>query len=115
MESCVKGGLPVLFAIKYHPRPGRTEAESKRVRELLMAWEPPSSVEVRHHFHYVSGGGVVIVDTEVPGSLFESLEPFKPLVEFDVEPVINMIEALAISLDVEEWVASVKNGSKHKV
>ena len=105
----------MLFAIKYHPRSGRTETESKRVRELLMAWEPPSGVEVRHHFHYVSGGGVVIVDTDIPGSLFESLEPFKPLVEFDVEPVVNMIEALAISLDVEEWATSVKDGSKHKV
>ena len=101
----------MLFAIKYHPRSGRTEAESKRARELLMAWEPPSSVEVRHHFHYVSGGGVVIVDTEVPAALYESMAPFKSLVEFDVEPVVNVIEALAIYLDVEEWATSVKDGS----
>jgi len=102
----------MLFAIKYHPRSGRTEAESQRVRALLMAWEPPSTVEVRHHFHYVSGGGVVIVDTEIPAALYESMAPFKPLVEFDVEPVVNVIEALAISLDVEEWAASVNGGSK---
>ena len=77
-----------------------------------MAWEPPTAVEVRHHFHYVSGGGVVIVDTEVPGALYEALAPFKPMVDFDDEPVVNVIEALAISLDVEEWVASVKDGSR---
>jgi hypothetical protein len=57
----------VLFAIKYQSKPGRTEADSKRARQLMMAWEPPTAVEVRHHFHYVSGGGVVIVDTEVRG------------------------------------------------
>ena len=102
----------MLFAIKYQPRVGRTEAEAKRARELLMAAEPPLGVEVRHHFHYVSGGGVVIVDTEAPSLLFEAMAPFKAMVDFDVEPVVNVIEALAISLDVEEWAASVKDGSK---
>lgn len=102
----------MLFAIKYQSRPGRTEAESKRARELLMAWEPPTVVEIRHHFHYVSGGGVVIADTEVLAGLYESMAPFKSLVDFDVEPVVNVIEALAISLDVDEWAASVKDGSR---
>ena len=101
----------MLFAVKYHPRSGRTEAESQRARALLMAWEPPATVEIRHHFHYVSGGDAVIVDTEVPAALYESMAPFKSTVEFDGEPVVNVIEALAISLDVDEWAASVKDGS----
>jgi hypothetical protein len=46
------------------------------------------------------------------GALYEALAPFRPMVDFDVEPVVNVIEALAISLDVEEWVASVKVGSR---
>lgn len=101
----------MLFAVKYYPRPGRTEAEAHRVRELLMAWDPPDSIEVTHHFHYVGGGGILIIDTEAPGPLYEAVEPFKPFVDVDIEPVINMIEALAISLDIEEWVASVRDGS----
>jgi hypothetical protein len=79
------------------------------MRELLMAWNPPHGVEIRHHFHYVSGGGVLIVESDVAGALYESLEPFKPYVDYHVEPVINMVEALAIQLDVEEWVESVKS------
>ena len=96
----------MLFAIKYRPQASRTEADAKRVRELLLKWRAPPGVDVTSHFHYVSGGGVVIVDTQEPSALFETLEPFKPLVEFDVEPVINFLEALAVSTDVEEWAAS---------
>ena len=76
-----------------------------------MKWEAPEGVEVKHHFHYVSGGGVIIVETQEPTALYETLEPFKPLVEFDVEPVINYLEAMAISTDVDEWAASVSASS----
>jgi len=86
----------------------RTEAEAQRLRELLMKWKQPESVQVKHHFHYVSGGGVIIAETEKPSALYEAMEPFKPLVEFDVEPVINFMEAMAISEDIGEWAHSVK-------
>src|SRR6185503_10100399 len=97
----------MLFAVKYRPQANRTTAESKHIRELLMQWQPPAGVELKHHFHYVSRGGVLIVDTRDPSALYETLEPFKPLVEFDVEPVINYLEAMAISTDVDQWAASV--------
>jgi len=82
-------------------------AEAKYVRELLMKWEAPADVDVDSHFHFVSGGGVIIVRTDVPTALYETLEPFKPMVVFDVEPVINFVEAIAVSTDVDDWVASV--------
>ena len=97
----------MLFAVKYRPQASRTEADSRHIRELLMNWKAPESVEVKHHFHYVSGGGVLIIETQEPSSLYETLEPFKPMVVFDVEPVINYLEAMAISTDIDEWAASV--------
>jgi hypothetical protein len=81
--------------------------ESKHIRELLMKWQAPDGVEVKHHFHYVSRGGIVIVESQEPSAIYETIEPFKPLVEFDVEPVINYLEAMAISTDVDQWAASV--------
>ena len=48
---------------------------------------------------------------KVPRPLYQMVGPFKPLVDFEVEPVLNVIEALAISLDIEEWVESVRDGS----
>ena len=104
----------MLFAVKYRPRPGRTEAESRRMRDLLMVWNPPSGVEMQHHFHYVAGGGVMVADSEAPGPLYESLAPFKTYVDVEIEPVINVIEALAISMDIDEWVASVGEGAGGK-
>ena len=97
----------MLFAIKYHAKAGRTEAEARRVREIIMAWTPPAAVEVQNHYHYVGGGGVVVAESDSARSLYEMVEPFKPLVNFQVEPMLNVIEALAVSLATEEWVDSV--------
>lgn len=97
----------MLLVVKYSPPPNRTPSERRRVREIFVAWEPPAGVELRTHYHYISGGGFLIVETQDAAGLFQALEPFKPLVTFEIEPVINVIEAIAISLDIEEWAASI--------
>jgi hypothetical protein len=99
----------MLFAIKYHPRSNRTAEDARLARDLFVAWNPPASVEIRDHYHFVSGGGILIADTESPTALYESVEPFKPMVDFDLEPVVNVIEAIAISMDIDEWLASTKH------
>jgi len=104
----------MLFAIKYTPRSTRTDAESKRAREIFVAWSPPATVEIKHHFHYVEGGGVIIAETELPTALYESVAPFQSVTDFDVVPVVNVIEAIAISMDVDEWVDSVRKTGEHK-
>ena len=96
----------MLFAAKYRPRKGRTDAESRRVRAVLIKWAPPEGVVVKQHYHYISGGGVVIFEAENPGDIYEAMEPFRFAVGFDIEPVINLLEAVAISMDIEEWAAS---------
>jgi uncharacterized protein DUF3303 len=97
----------MLFAVKYSPIGSRTEEDRRQLRRIFLAWQPPAGVEVRAHYHYVSGGGLAVADTESASLLFESLQPFKPLLAFDVEPVINVIEALAIAMGVDEWAGSV--------
>jgi hypothetical protein len=77
-----------------------------------MAWTPPAEVDVQAHYHYVGGGGVVAVEADSAKALYEMLGPFKPLVDFEVEPTLNIIEALAVSLDIEEWVDSVRENSE---
>jgi hypothetical protein len=104
----------MLFALKYRPIENRTEAESLYVHQLASAWNPPAAT-IRHHFHNVSGGGVVFVDIEKDiAPLLESLEPFRPFVDFGIEPVLNMAEAVAISLNVDEWKASVLAGAVNR-
>ena len=97
----------MLMAVRYHSHRHRTEAESQYVHLLASAWKPPSAT-ILHHYHFVTGGGVVYVEIEEDvRPLIESLEPFRPFVDFDVEPVLNMAEAVAIALNVDEWKASV--------
>ena len=98
----------MLFAVKYHASPNRSEEQSRLLRDLFISWTPPHGVEIQHHFHYVSGGGVLIVDTDSASLLFEALQPFQPMVDVDLEPVVNIIEAIAISLDVDEWIDNLK-------
>lgn len=113
-QSCQRSNSAqdMLFAIKYGPAGYRTEADRKRVRRLFLAWEPPFGVDIIAHYHYVSGGGVVVAETESAILLFEALEPFKTDVQFHTEPVINVLEALAVAIDVEEWADSILAASK---
>ena len=97
----------MLFAVKYEPKAGRTREESRRLNHLIMKWQPPPEIAVQQHYHYVSGGGVMILDANQPGDLFEALEPFKSMVIFDVEPVINFLEAVAVAQDITEWEESL--------
>jgi hypothetical protein len=107
-ECCPDDGS-MLLAIRYRPATGRTVDDRRRIRELFMAWKPPAGIILHAHYHFVSGGGVMILDAAEPGPIFETLEPFKPQVEFDVEPVVNLIEAVAVSLNIEEWASSVSS------
>jgi hypothetical protein len=99
------------FAVKYKPRPNRTAEDRIRTRRLFLAWTPPSGMEIQAHYHYVSGGGVVVVETDDATALFEALEPFKPTTQFDIEPVLNVMDAADISSLVESWVKDVMAGT----
>ena len=77
------------------------------MRHVFVAWEAPTGLEIMAHYHYARGGGVVVVDAAGASTLFEALSPFTPTVEFDIEPIVNVIEAVAISMDVDEWVESI--------
>jgi hypothetical protein len=97
----------MLLAIKYSPGNNQTLEDRRRARRLFVAWDPPPGVELQAHYHLVSGGGFLVVESESPVALYEALEPFKPMVQFDIEPVVNVIEALATAEDVDDWAESV--------
>ena len=95
------------LAILYRWHNNSTDKDTNRVRKLFMAWEPPRGAELKAHYYFARGGGIVIVDVNDSSVLFEGLAPFTPTIEFDIEPVFNVIEAIAISMDVDDWTTSV--------
>jgi hypothetical protein len=101
-------GEHMLFSVIYHRRSNLTDESTKDLIRRFMAWSPPKGVELRNHYHYAEGGGgIVILETESAAALFEGLTAFDSIIEYDIEPVLNVIEAVAIKLDVTEWVISL--------
>ena len=96
------------FAITYHRRPNITDDETRRLLRIFMAWTPPEGVELMAHYHFArGGGGIVILEADAAGALFESLTAFDTIIEYDAEPVLNVIDAVAIKMDVDAWVSSL--------
>ena len=97
----------MIFAIRYHLQPDRSRQEWREARSTFLEWSPPHGVEIRNHFHFLNNEGVVIVDADSAELLYQGVLPFRPTVGIDIQPVVNLYEALAISFDLEE---SQKNG-----
>ena len=95
------------LAVLYRWQSNTTDRDTRAVRKLFMAWEAPRGVGLKAHYYFSRGGGIVIVDADDAAALFEALAPFTPIIEFDIEPVFNVIEALAISMDVDDWAKEI--------
>ena len=97
----------MLFAIVYSWSQGIKTEETRRLRRTFVAWNPPAEAELVAHYHYVRGGsGIVIMQATEASTIFEALAAFVPGIDFRIEPVVNVIEAMAIKMDIEEWADS---------
>jgi hypothetical protein len=102
------------FAILYRWRSNITDEDTRSVRRLFMAWEPPNGVELVSHYYFARGGGIVVVEATAVPALFETLAPFTPTIEFDIEPVFNVIDAIAISMDMDDWADTVMSRGQER-
>jgi len=91
----------------YRWRLGATDDDIRRLRMIFIAWQPPKDMEIIGHYHFATGGGVVIVHVHDSATLQAAMAPFTPIVEFDVEPVVSPIEATAIAMEADEWTRAV--------
>jgi hypothetical protein len=98
----------MLFAITYRRRANASDDDTRQLIRIFMAWTPPEGIELISHYHYArGGGGVVIARAMDTAHLFEALTTFDSTLEFEMEPVLNVIEAVAIKMDVDAWVSSL--------
>ena len=99
----------MLLALTYRWRTLADAEKRKRSRRIFLAWNPPAGVEIVSHYYYADGGGIIILNADGAADLFEALVPFLPTLAYEVHPALNVIEALAISEDVDEWLDSLKD------
>jgi len=90
----------MLFAFIYRFTVG--EAEQRRLRDRFMRWTPPPTLDVKFHYAFASGGGVAVAQAPDAGVIREALAPFISSISCEIEPVLSIPEALAISLDAEQ-------------
>jgi hypothetical protein len=97
----------MLCAVLYRWRNSSTDGEARRVRQLFLAWTPPRGLEIRAHYAFARGGGIVLVDAGSVAAIYEGAAPFMSALDFEIEPVLNVIEAISISMDVDDWAEQV--------
>ncbi len=98
----------MLFAINYRRRANMGDEETQRLLRIFLAWSPPEGIELLAHYHYARGGaGIVLMRAVSAGRLYEALATFESMVDFDAEPVVSVIDAVAIKMDVDAWVDSL--------
>jgi hypothetical protein len=100
----VGAGVVMLFALIYRFTVG--EDEQRRLRDRFMRWTPPLGLDVKFHYAFASGGGVAVAEAPTAGLIREALAPFMSSIDCEIEPALSIPEALAISLDVDQWAES---------
>ena len=106
----------MLFAVNYSRRPVVDDEGTRRLIEIFLAWTPATSVEVFRHYHYARGGaGLVLLEVASSTALYQALTTFDPIIEYTVEPLLEIADAVAIKVDVDAWITEIgaaQNGAR---
>jgi muconolactone delta-isomerase len=83
--------------------PAEYEAAQKRVLELFQPWQKPESLTI-HQFVVRVGewGGYMVLETDDLAAIHE-LTTILPVFKFRVEPVIDVMDAIATEVEAIKW------------
>lgn len=95
------------YLVTWRERSGGSAADyeqaQKRVLEIFARWEMPESLTI-HQFLVRVGefGGYAVVETEEPAAL-QRLSTVFAVFQFRVEPVMDVMDAVAAESDAIAW------------
>ena len=99
----------MLFLISYKPKPGRVEAEDKRVLNLFVNWKPPAGVTIKSHYIRADGGGLVILESDSAVAMVEGNATWVPFLDYEaVVPIVDITESLPALQRAAAWRDSVR-------
>ncbi len=93
----------MLLLITFKARDSYTEAVGKRGLELFARWEQPEGFRILHHYLRADGGGIAIVEAESAAAVLEFTMSFDFEHTYEVTPVVEASEAVAVFKKIEEW------------
>ena len=74
----------------------------------FMAWTPPPGFTFKGHWTSADGkGGLFVAEADTAAAAFEAVSAFGDLIEFDLVPIIDIMESVPISAKVLDWIDSV--------
>ena len=97
----------MLFAVIYRFR-DRDEAADRRAVQLFSQWTPPAELEFKAHYSFAVGGGVAICDAPNAAVLHEALAPWLAFQQFELQPVVDIAEAVPIWQRMNDWRDSIR-------
>ena len=71
------------------------EASATRLLKVYSKWTPPASVTYHEFLGRIDGsGGYQVVETDSPADLAETTAKFAPFADFQIEPVLDVTDAV---------------------
>jgi Domain of unknown function (DUF3303) len=106
------GGQAMKFLLTWELHAGGShadcEAAQKRILDIFQAWKIPESLKFERFLASVAGfRGYAIVETDNPIELHKAATIFAGF-KFNVDPVIDVEQAVPAELEAIAWRASVK-------
>jgi hypothetical protein len=72
------------------------------------AWSPPAGFSFQGHWARADGtGGMFVAEVDSAAAAFEATAAFSDLIEFEIVPALEIMESVAISARVLQWIDSV--------
>jgi hypothetical protein len=77
------------------PGGSQTEADVRRVVELVSKWQPPAAWTITEWVARIDGeGGYAVIQTDNAAGILAEIAKFGPYVEFSVHPVVDQADAV---------------------
>ena len=74
----------------------------------FQAWKPPAGFTFQGHWSTADGmGGMFIAEADSAAAAFEAAAAYADLLEFNIVPVLDIMEAVPINARVFDWIDSV--------
>jgi hypothetical protein len=100
------------FVLAYTTRPGGSATENvsagEAAQKLLANWTPSPAATIHQWLQRADGnGGFSVVETDNVGDLFKDLATWSPWLDFQVYPVLDIVDAIPLQEDALNTAKSV--------
>jgi len=92
------------YLVSWDDRMGLDETEGAKLLAAFGKWTPPATLTFHQFVNRVDGrGGYAVVETDNAADLLDAPSKFGPWLEFDIVPVIDIVESVALQAEGLEF------------